>query len=134
MDGEVVRLKDTVGYKGMMFSGIPNLAAVIGYTNASWTLKCDLVCEYVTRLLNHMAAQGHDVVTPAYDDPATADRPLLDLRSGYVLRAVDDFPGQAEASPWRLHQNYLRDLVPFRYGRRPFEALQVARAQPRTAA
>ena len=127
VDGRTVRLSETVGYKGLMFSGVPNLALSLGYTNASWTLKCDLVCQYVCRLLNHMRAEGFDVVTPQWAEPELPEVPFIDLRSGYVLRAIDDFPKQADRSPWRLHQNYLKDLALFRYGRNPFEALEFQR-------
>ena len=116
VDGETVRLSDTVGYKGMMFSGVPNLAAAIGYTNASWTLKCDLVSSYVCRLLAHMEEHGYQRVTPRWTQPTLPSRPFVDLASGYVLRSVGDFPRQGDAAPWRLYQNYLRDLALFRYG------------------
>jgi cation diffusion facilitator CzcD-associated flavoprotein CzcO len=127
VDGRPVSLSETVGYKGMMFSGVPNLALALGYTNASWTLKCDLVCQYVTRLLAHMDAEGFDTVTPQWTEPELPEVPFIDLRSGYVLRAVDDLPRQADRTPWRLHQNYLKDLLLFRYGRDPFEALEFQR-------
>ncbi|HYP49061.1 MAG TPA: NAD(P)/FAD-dependent oxidoreductase, partial [Thermoleophilaceae bacterium] len=87
VDGERVELPDTVGYKGMMLGGVPNLAFALGYTNASWTLKCDLVCEYACRLLNHMDELGTRVCTPRAPDPEMATEPFIDLTSGYVLRA-----------------------------------------------
>ncbi len=116
VDGETVRLSDTVGYKGMMFSGIPNLAAAIGYTNASWTLKCDLVARYVCRLLAHMDQHGYREVMPRWTQPTLPSRPFVDLASGYVMRSVGDFPRQGDEAPWRLYQNYLRDLRLFRHG------------------
>jgi monooxygenase len=128
VDGEPVRLSETVGYKGMMISGVPNLAIAVGYTNASWTLKCELVCHYVCRLLNHMREAGNDVVVPRWTEPELPTKPFLDLQSGYVLRSVQDFPKQASRAPWRVHQNYVRDLLLLRYGRRPFEALEFRRA------
>jgi monooxygenase len=127
VDGRKVELSETVGYKGMMFSGVPNLAAAIGYTNASWTLKCDLVCQYVTRLLNHMRSNGYDSVTPLWSEPELPEVPFVDLRSGYVLRSIDRFPKQAERAPWRLHQNYVKDLIALRYGRNEYEELAFAR-------
>jgi monooxygenase len=127
VDGAQVKLSETVGYKGMMFSGVPNLAAAIGYTNASWTLKCDLVCEYVCRLLNHMHDHGYDVVTPRWSEPEMPEVPFVDLRSGYVLRSIDDFPKQAERAPWRLHQNYVKDLLALRYGRSEYDELEFRR-------
>ena len=113
--GRPVDLADTVAYKGMMLSGVPNFALAIGYTNASWTLKCDLVSTYVCRLLNHMARTGAQVVTPQRP-PAGPLEPIIDLTAGYVLRGVDHLPKQGPATPWRLHQNYPRDLLALRHG------------------
>jgi monooxygenase len=110
LDGEPVELSKTVAYKGMMICGVPNLAVTLGYTNASWTLKCDLVAHYVCRLLNHMDEHGHTVCTPAAPDPAVPLEPFIDFNSGYVLRSIDTLPRQGATSPWRLHQNYFRDV------------------------
>jgi cation diffusion facilitator CzcD-associated flavoprotein CzcO len=115
VDGEPVDLADTMSYKGMMLSGVPNFVWTVGYTNASWTLKADLVAEYVCRLLNHMTAHGHTTITPV--PPATpAATPLIDLTSGYVQRALATLPKQGSATPWRLHHNYIRDLHLLRRG------------------
>jgi monooxygenase len=116
VDGRDVDVSETVGYKGLMFSGVPNLVATLGYTNASWTLKCDLTCEYVCRLLQHMDAHGYRQVTPREPDPSLPRRPFIDLASGYVRRAVDQFPKQGARTPWRLHQNYARDILMLRHG------------------
>ncbi len=116
VDGERKEFKDLVGYKGAMFGGVPNLAIALGYTNASFTLKCDLVSQFVCRLLNHMDARGYKVATPREPSPATAREPFIDLKSGYVLRALDQLPMQGETHPWRLHQNYARDLRLFKHG------------------
>jgi cation diffusion facilitator CzcD-associated flavoprotein CzcO len=116
VDGREIALNETVGYKGMMFSDIPNLAIALGYTNASWTLKCDLTCEYVCRLLNHMDANGYQQVTPRNHDPALQTLPFIDLKSGYVARAIDQFPKQGHKAPWRLYQNYARDIIMLRRG------------------
>lgn len=116
VDGETVNLADTIGYKGMMFSGVPNLAAAIGYTNASWTLKCDLTCEYVCRLLNHMDEHGYDRVEPTRPPAGEPTLPFIDLASGYVQRSVDRFPKQGSRAPWRLYQNYARDIFLMRRG------------------
>jgi len=116
VDGRSVDMADTVGYKGMMFSGLPNMAVTLGYTNASWTLKADLCAEYVCRLLNHMDANGYRVVTPRGPDPSTPTHPFLDLRSGYVTRSLDALPKQGDRTPWRLHQNYARDILLLRRG------------------
>ncbi len=116
VDGQPVHVPDTVAYKGMMLSGVPNLAFTIGYTNASWTLKADLVAQYVCRLLDHLTATGRRYVVPL--EPASGRRgPLLDLTSGYVRRGLPLMPQQGDRVPWRLHQSYLRDVRMFRRGR-----------------
>jgi monooxygenase len=116
VDGREVAFSETVGYKGIMFSGLPNLALTLGYTNASWTLKGDLAWAWVCRVLNHMDAHGYDAVTPRRPDPAQPTHPFIDLRSGYVLRSIDQLPKQGARMPWRLHQNYARDVVLLRRG------------------
>ena len=94
VDGPDVDVNETIGYKGMMFSGVPNFAITLGYTNASWTLKCDLACEYVCRLLEHMDANGYDQVTPRTHDASLETVPFLDLRRA-TSRALDQFPRRA---------------------------------------
>jgi monooxygenase len=115
VDGRTVDLSETVSYKGMMISGVPNFTMVIGYTNASWTLKADLVNSYVCRLLDHMDAHGYASATPVAP-PEGADAPFLDLAAGYVQRSLDGLPKQGSRAPWRLHQNYLRDVALMRRG------------------
>ena len=109
VDGRAVDLGDTVAYRGLMLSGIPNLAICIGYVNASWTLRADLVSRYVPRLLAHMDRKGYAIATPRPDQKP--DRPLLDLKSGYVQRSVSKFPKQGENDPWRLRQNFFLDAL-----------------------
>jgi len=116
VDGKDVDFSKTLSYKGMMYSGVPNLASAFGYTNASWTLKCDLTCEYVCRLLQHMERFGYVQATPRAADPAIETVPWLDFTSGYVVRAMEKFPRQGTRTPWRLHQNYARDLAMVRFG------------------
>ena len=132
IDGVPVELPQTLVYKGMMFSDIPNLAFAVGYTNASWTLKCDLAAGYVCRLLNYMDQHGYSVCTPRINDPNIEEEPVIDFNSGYVLRALDTLPRQGSKPPWRLHQNYVRDLSLMRYGRiedgtMEFQSVPVAR-------
>lgn len=117
VDEKPVDLPKTLVYKGMMFGDVPNLAFAIGYTNASWTLKCDLTAAYVCRLLNHMDQHGHAVCTPRVNDADIQDEPVIDFNSGYVLRALHTLPRQGSKTPWRLHQNYVKDLSMMRYGR-----------------
>lgn len=117
VDGAPVDLSKTMAYKGMMLSGVPNLAFAIGYTNASWTLKCDLTAEYVCRLLNHMGRHGYARCVPRVNDPDIKEEPILDFTSGYVQRALHSLPRQGSKTPWRLHQNYVKDLSMMRHGR-----------------
>jgi monooxygenase len=117
VDGVPVAWPETLNYKGVMYRDVPNFAATFGYTNASWTLKSDLTCEYVCRLLNHMARHGWRQCTPRNTDASITTAPFIDFSSGYVRRAVDRFPKQGSRAPWRLRQNYLRDLMTLRYGR-----------------
>jgi cation diffusion facilitator CzcD-associated flavoprotein CzcO len=135
VDGREVNLPETMAYKGMMLSGVPNFAFTVGYTNASWTLKADLVSEYVVRLLRHMRARGYDQCVPVDDDPTVTRRPLLDFQAGYVLRSIDDFPRAGSRPPWQLGMSYAHDLVKLRYGRVQDEAMRFyRRPAPRQAA
>ena len=117
VDNKAVLAKDTMTYKGMMFSGVPNFALSSGYTNASWTLKCDLTSAYVCRLLNHMDRKGYTQARPELDWADMEVAPLLDFTSGYVVRKLDELPKQGTVTPWRLHQNYLLDIMMLRMGR-----------------
>ena len=115
IDGEKVDLAGRVSYKGMMLSGVPNLDMVFGYTNASWTLKADLVADYVCRLLAHLDEHGLREVVPVRDD-SLDEVPLMDFSAGYVLRSLDQLPVQGSRAPWRLRQNYLHDVRTIRKG------------------
>jgi cation diffusion facilitator CzcD-associated flavoprotein CzcO len=115
VDSVPVEPAKTMSYKGMMYSDVPNLASAFGYTNASWTLKCDLTCEYVCRLLNYMDAHGHRQCTPRNNDPSVGATPWIDFTSGYVQRSIDKFPKQGTKAPWRLYQNYALDLMNLRF-------------------
>lgn len=117
VDGEAVDLSKTIAYKGMMYSDVPNVASAFGYTNASWTLKCDLTAEYVCRMLKYMDANGFDTCTPRINDSEMAAEPVVNFTSGYVQRVIDTLPKQGSKTPWRLHQNYIKDLSMLRYGR-----------------
>jgi cation diffusion facilitator CzcD-associated flavoprotein CzcO len=130
VDGREIALNETIGYKGMMFSDIPNLAIALGYTNASWTLKCDLTCAYVCRLLNHMDARGYAQVTPRNRDASLLTQPFIDLKSGYVARAIDQFPRQGVKAPWRLYQNYARDILMLKRGALEDDAIEFTRIAP----
>ncbi len=117
VDGREVSLGDTLNYRGVMMSDVPNLAAVFGYTNASWTLKADLTSAWVCRLLQHMDARGWASATPENHDPEVTAEPFLSFSSGYVQRSVHMFPKQGSKAPWRLHQNYVLDILTLRHAR-----------------
>ena len=117
VDGRRILPSETMTYKGMMSSDVPNLAFAIGYTNASWTLKCDLTSQYVCRLLNYMDAHGYTRCCPRRKDPALQEMPLLDFSSGYVQRSIEKFPRQGSFAPWRLYQNYALDRMLLKHSR-----------------
>ncbi|MFJ1754778.1 flavin-containing monooxygenase [Kitasatospora sp. NPDC088134] len=116
VDGREVRLADTLAYKGMMLSGVPNFAFAIGYTNSSWTLKIGLLCEHFCRLLAHLDAHGHDTCRPEPADPDMPTRPFLDFGAGYVRRAVDSLPRQGDRMPWLTSMDYRDDVRLLRSG------------------
>jgi cation diffusion facilitator CzcD-associated flavoprotein CzcO/acetyl esterase/lipase len=116
LDGVPVDFSKTLGYKGMMFSGVPNLVYTFGYTNASWTLKADLTANYASRLFAYMDKHRLATATPV-SGTGIETRPFLDFSSGYVQRATGFMPRQGVKAPWRLYQNYLLDLLTLRYAR-----------------
>jgi monooxygenase len=126
VDGVRVDLAKTLNYKGLMFSGVPNLASSFGYTNASWTLKCDLTCEYVCRLLNHMKKHDLKQCTPRNTDASITELPWVDFSSNYFARSLHMFPKQGSKAPWKLHQNYPKDIMLLRYGKVDDGVLQFA--------
>ena len=126
VDGAPVSYPEHLAYKGMMLSRVPNFAFTIGYTNASWTLKADLVAEYVCRLLTHMDRHGYRVATPIDDDPRVEPQPLLDFAAGYVQRSIHLFPKGGSRPPWRLGMNYAQDVVTIRHGALEDGALRFA--------
>jgi cation diffusion facilitator CzcD-associated flavoprotein CzcO len=115
VDGVPVDLAKTLSYKGMMYSDVPNLASAFGYTNASWTLKCELTAQYVCRLLHYMDRHGYRQCTPRRD-PTITEEPALNFTSGYVQRALATLPHQGSRPPWKLYQNYLLDFLTLRFG------------------
>lgn len=117
VDGEAIDLSKRLTYKGMMYEGVPNMISVFGYTNASWTLKCDLTCEFACRVMKRMDQTGTHAVTPRNLQADTKQEPWLDFSSGYVQRTIDRFPKQGDRKPWKLHQNYVADLMMLRYGK-----------------
>ncbi len=116
VDGSSVELGETLSYKGMMYSNIPNLFSAFGYTNASWTLKAELICEYVCRLLRHMDRRGYEQCTPRLQGEEAGAEAFVDFTSGYVQRALDGLPKQGARRPWKVYQNYLKDLLIMRFG------------------
>jgi cation diffusion facilitator CzcD-associated flavoprotein CzcO len=132
VDGEAYTPNENYTYRGMMLSGLPNMALAFGYTNASWTLKVDLTCERVCRLLNHMDKTGADFCTPT--PPSDIEPlPLLSFSSGYVQRALPELPKQGSKPPWRTYQNYVQDMMTIRFGRIEDGHLKFAKAKPAEA-
>ena len=117
VDGANINPVQSLSYKGMMYSDIPNFASAFGYTNASWTLKSDLTAQYMCRLLNYMQSRDYAYCTPRRRDPSIAEEPAITLNSGYLQRSIDLLPKQGSKKPWRLHQNYARDLLALKLGR-----------------
>jgi monooxygenase len=134
IDGQAFDPADRVTYKGMMLDGVPNLAFALGYTNASWTLKIDLVIRYVERILRYRDRHGLDTVTPRAPTDVGPLEPLIDLSSGYIRRGIAQMPKQGRVAPWRLHQNYPRDVKLFRFSRLTGDGLRFTRAKARQRA
>ena len=133
LDGEPVDISKTIAYRGMMLSDIPNFTYAIGYTNASWTLKVDLVCDYLCRVLEHMDRRGYSICVPVNEDKAMATRPLLDFDAGYVQRSLHLFPREGEREPWELSMNYLKDRKTLRDVQIEDGLLRFSRAQAAAA-
>jgi len=129
VDGVALKVSDCLSYKGMMLNGVPNFAYVFGYTNASWTLKSDLTGQYVLRLMRHMRRKGLDSVVPQLNDATVQPEPWVDFSSGYFQRATDRFPKQGSKKPWRLNQNYVRDLLALRWSALEDGVLQFGKAR-----
>ena len=109
VDGEQPDLHEKLAYKSFMVSDIPNFAYAFGYTNSSWTLKVDLVCEHLCRLLDLMDQRGHTTVVPVVNDPTLPKRPFLDFSAGYVQRSIQKFPQQGTGGPWTVEMNFRAD-------------------------
>ena len=116
VDGKHIDISDTVQYKGMMLSDVPNFFFATGYTNASWTLKCDLTSEYVCRLINYMERTQQQQCVPRTGDMSFNRVMSIGLESGYIKRSIDKFPKEGAVAPWKLHQSYFLDLFQLRYG------------------
>jgi len=115
LDGTPIHLAGRASYKGLMLRGVPNLSFTLGYSNASWTLKCNLVAEYVCRLLNHMSAHSYNSATPVGREPVMLDKPAFNLNSGYIRRGIEFLPKDGSSRPWKIHQNYLLDMLDLRF-------------------
>jgi monooxygenase len=115
VDEHQVEPGNALAYKGVMMSGIPNFASVFGYINASWTLKADLICNYVCRLLNFMERKGVRQVTPKNRGESAAALFVENFSSGYIQRALADWPKQGSQAPWRVYQNYIRDTISLKW-------------------
>jgi monooxygenase len=133
VDGKPIVPSELVSYRGCMFSEVPNYATTFGYTNASWTLKADLIADFVVRVLREADKRGAKIITPRLNDPSVRKLPFVDLQSGYFKRAIDALPRQGDRGPWRLNQNYLRDLALLRWSKLDDGALEFSTRASRTA-
>lgn len=131
VDGRPIEASKVMVYKGSMLSDVPNLAFAVGYTNASWTLKCDLTSEYVCRLLRYMDRHGYVRCTPRSNDPTVTPEPIIDFSSGYIQRSLESIPKQGSRAPWKLYQNYVLDLALMRRGAIDDGVLELTRASSR---
>jgi monooxygenase len=127
VDGVPVEPGTTLSYRGTMTSGVPNLAASFGYTNASWTLKCEQIARYVCRMLNYMDRRGYVECLPVRPEEPMHEEPAVNLTSGYVQRALATLPRQGPRSPWRTYQNYVKDIVNYRLSRLNDGAMRYSR-------
>jgi monooxygenase len=130
VDGSPVELPEALAYRGMLLSGVPNMAFAFGYTNQSWTLGSDLTCLQVCRLLRHMDRHGYTQCTPRKRDLAVDGVPFADLTSGYVLRTIDQFPRQGAKDPWRREQHYARNRRDLRRAPLDDPSLEFTRPAP----
>ena len=129
VDGRPFVAAESMGYRGLMLRDLPNAAVILGYTNASWTLKADLSSQYLCRLIRHMDRLGMRQVTPRQHGQV-GQAPFLDLQSGYIARAAHLLPSQGDRMPWRVYQNYLLDLAVLRHGRLEDGCLEFSSPQP----
>jgi monooxygenase len=127
VDGKAVEMNKHISYKGLMFSDLPNMSNTLGYTNASWTLKADLIAEYVCRLIQHMDKTGTQIAV-AKRDPNVQPTQLLDMTSGYVARAEAHLPKGADRAPWKLYQNYAMDKEQLHNGKLEDGVMQFSKA------
>ncbi|CAM3838721.1 flavin-containing monooxygenase [Parendozoicomonas haliclonae] len=129
VDGKPAVMGERMCYRGVMFEGVPNLGMTFGYTNASWTLKADLIMEHMCRVLNHMDEHGYRQCTPHNVNDAE-HTPFVDMRSGYIQRAAGKIPHQGSKRPWKLYQNYVLDMISLRLGRVDDPSLEFTRGKP----
>jgi cation diffusion facilitator CzcD-associated flavoprotein CzcO len=133
VDGQSLNPAESLAYKGVMFSGIPNFASVFGYINASWTLKADLICNYVCRLLNFMDRKGVRQVTPKSAGESPAAPFVEKFTPGYIQRALASWPKQGAKKPWRVNQNYIRDAIMLKWAPVKDSALEFSSPPQATA-
>ncbi|MEK9766040.1 MAG: NAD(P)/FAD-dependent oxidoreductase [Thalassolituus sp.] len=136
-DGEVIPMNEKMSYRGLMFQDVPNFGMIFGYTNASWTLKADMLSKWFCGLLKHMDHNGVRQVQPVNHGGAMETRPFVDMQSGYIARVADTLPRQGMEKPWKLYQNYFADMASLKLGKYDVETLefshQIPTSEPRTA-
>lgn len=134
VDGKAMETGKLWAYRGAMYSDLPNFASVFGYTNASWTLRADLISEYVARLINYMDDNNFVQATPRMNLAHPDEKPFVDFSSGYFTRVADKLPKQTTQAPWKQNQSYLHDIMELRYGKLEDGALEFRRAEAPAAA
>jgi monooxygenase len=116
VDSEHIDFTKKVCYKSVMFNGIPNMTYAFGYTNASWTLKCDMTNQYTCRLINYLEEKGYKQCMPVQNDPNMILKPFLEFNPSYVMRVIDKLPKMGDKKPWKIEQNYFYDRKMFENG------------------
>ncbi len=134
VDGVKIETGKAYAYKGTMFSDVPNLANVFGYTNASWTLRADLICEYVCRVINYLDMYRLASATPRMGVTEHTDKPFVDFSSGYFQRVKHMLPKQTTKAPWKQNQSYAHDIMDLRFGAIEDGVLEFKRAPSRVGA
>ncbi|WP_276679090.1 flavin-containing monooxygenase [Thalassolituus oleivorans] len=129
LDNKDFNFTDKMSYRGVLFEGIPNMAMVFGYTNSSWTLKSDLIGDWVCRLLKHMDKTGKKQVVPVNTDSTIGRLSFIDMSSGYIARVKDQLPQQGTKGPWKLNQNFFKDFASLKFSRLNAKELQYSNPQ-----
>lgn len=117
-DGRMIDTSETMLYQGVMVSDVPNMFMMIGYINASWTLKVDIASEYLCRLFNYMSENHYkSVVAAKQPDAITGETIMGKMSSGYISRAFSVLPKQGKFAPWQVTNNFLVDRKTYKHAK-----------------